>query len=398
MRNEIELLKLQWLARRRFLRTAGAGALALAAGPALLPRLSRPARAESGTIRMLGVTTVALPDWSQFEADTGLKMEFTPIDDNPGLWLHEVKANDAGDRYDILAQLSGIYKFVSDEGYIMPVDLGQMPNAAGASKDVMESPLTQTKDGVTWGVPLIFNADTFGYFPAILDEPRPPELVSWDLIFDNQKTLGRVGLDDSFFTISMCAGYMKGAWIADIGNPANLTSSEAATVADYLIERKKAGQFRTFWSTYEEQVSLFVNGEVDAATCWEPGVKDAQRQGADVVYASTREGYDKWMILAFIPTQVKDRGNLADVYRALDWFLGGAYSAEIAGLRGYGTGRPDLGLAYARENNWTDEQIAVINDNITKVTQKFAHPLFFDDGFPDDIEAYEREMDRFRNS
>ena len=134
MSNEIELLKLQWLARRCFLRTAGAGALALAAGPALLPRLSRPARAESGTIRMLGVTTVALPDWSQFEADTGLKMEFTPIDDNPGLWLHEVKANDAGDRYDILAQLSGIYKFVSDEGYIMPVDLGQMPNAAGASQ------------------------------------------------------------------------------------------------------------------------------------------------------------------------------------------------------------------------------------------------------------------------
>ena len=398
MSNDIDLLKLQWLARRRFLRNAGASALALAAGPALLPGLSRPARAASGTIRMLGVTTVALPDWSQFEADTGLKMEFTPIDDNPGLWLHEVKANDAGDRFDIFAQLSGIYKFVADEGYLIPIDQSQMPNWAGASRDVMESPLTTTNDGVVWGVPLVFNADTFGYFPEILNEPRPPEAVSWDLIFDNQKTLGRVGLDDSFYTIVQAACYLKWHKLADIGNPANLSASEASTVADFLIERKKAGQFRTFWATYEEQVSLFVNGEVDAATCWEPGVKDAQTQGADVVYSTTHEGYDKWMISAFIPSQVTDRGNLADVYRALNWFLGGAYAAEIAGLRGYGTARPDLGLEYAAQNNWTDEQVAVIHENIAKVETKFAHPLFYDDGFPDDIEAYEREMDRFRNS
>ena len=129
-----------------------------------------------------------------------------------------------------------------------------------------------------------------------------------------------------------------------------------------------------------------------------PGVKDAQRQGADVEYATTHEGYAKWMIAGFIPTQVKDRGNIANVYKALDWFLGGAYAAEIAGLRGYATARPDLALEYAAANNWTDEQIQVINDNIHKVDVKFAHPEWWDSGVPQHLAAFEREMDRFRSA
>ena len=369
-----------------------------AASAAPLAMQSSSARAEDNVIRMMGVTTVALPDWSQFEADTGLKMEFTPIDDNIGHFYHEVKANDAGDRHDIFAQLTGVHRSLSEEGYIMPIDGAQMELWSGVSKDVSENPLLRGTTG-QWGVPLVFNADTFGYFPEVLNEPRPPEAVSYDLVFNNEKTLGRVGLDDSFFTLTWAGGYMKGAGFApDIGNPSDMTPEEAKTVADFLIERKKAGQFRAFWATYEEQVSLFVNREVDAALCWEPGVKDAQAQGADVEYATTHEGYSKWMIAGFIPTQAKERGNLEKVYKALNWFLGGAYAAEIAGLRGYGTARPDLGLQYAAENNWTEEQTQVIHENIHKIKVKFAHPEWWDSGVPEHLGAFEREMDRFRNA
>ena len=383
------------LGRRRFLTHTGALA---AASAAPLAMKSRPAEAQDNVIRMMGVTTVALPDWSQFEADTGLKMEFTPIDDNIGHFYHEVKANDAGDRHDIFAQLTGVHKSLSEEGYIMPIDGTQMELWSGVSKDVSENPLLRGTTG-QWGVPLVFNADTFGYFPEVLNEPRPPEAVSYDLVFNNEKTLGRVGLDDSFFTLTWAGGYMKGAGFApDIGNPADMTPEEAATVADFLIERKKAGQFRAFWATYEEQVSLFVNREVDVALCWEPGVKDAQAQGADVEYATTHEGYSKWMIAGFIPTQAKERGNLENVYKALNWFLGGAYSAEIAGLRGYGTARPDLGLQYAADNDWTDEQAQVIHENMHKIKVKFAHPEWWDSGVPQHLDAFEREMDRFRNA
>ena len=61
-------------------------------------------------IRMMGVTTVALPDWSQFEADTGLKMEFTPSMTTSGTSTTRWKANDAGDRHDIFAQLTGVHR------------------------------------------------------------------------------------------------------------------------------------------------------------------------------------------------------------------------------------------------------------------------------------------------
>jgi spermidine/putrescine-binding protein len=218
------------------------------------------------------------------------------------------------------------------------------------------------------------------------------------VVFDNEKTKGMVALDDSFFTLQHCAAYLKFNKLAEIGNPGNLTASECQTIANYLIDRKKAGQFRTFWVTYDEQVSLLVNQEVAAETAWEPAAKEARAQGVDVEYAWTVEGYDKWMINAFIPKQAEQRGNLEQIYKALDWFLGGAYAAQIAVLRGYVTPRSDLGKAYAESTGWTAEQVGQIGETIDKLEKKFAHELYWNSGWPDDIEAYEREMSRFKNA
>ena len=384
------------LSRRRFLKRMGK--LAATAGAGMLAIKPPHARAADNVIRVMGVTTVALPDWSQFEADTGLKMEFTPIDADIGPFFHEVKANDAGDRYDIFATGSGVYRSLSEEGYILPIDTSRLPLWAGASREFRENPMIMGAGGTAWSVPLVFNADSFGYFPKVLNEPRPPEPVSFDLIFDNKKTLGYVGLDDSYFTLTVAANFMKWRKLAEIGHPAEMTPKECRTVADYLIERKKARQFRVFWATYEEHVGLFVNREVRAQMCWEPGIKDARRQGADVEYATTHEGYGKWMISGFIPTQVKDRGNIENVYKALNWFLTGAYAAEIAGLRGYGTVRPDLGLKYAKDRKWSAQRISVIENNIHKIEVKFAHPNWWDHGVPKYLDSLERQMDRFRNA
>ena len=391
-----EIGKYLELSRRRFLKRVGT--LAAATGTSGLAIRPRHARAADNVIRVMGITTVALPDWSQFEADTGLRMEFTPIDADMGPFYHEVKANDAGDRYDIFAKEIGVHRSLSGEGYILPIDTSRMPLWAGAAKEVKESPLLAGTGGTQWGVPLVLNADSFGYFPTVLNEPRPPEPVSYDLCFDNQKTLGHVGLDDSYFTVIVAANFMKWRGLAEIGDPAEMTPKECKVVADYLIERKKAGQFRVFSATYEEQVALFVNREVRAQMCWEPGIKDARRQGADVEYATTHEGYAKWMIAGFIPAQVKERGNIENVYEALNWFLSGAYAAEVAVLRGYGTSRPDLGLEYAREHNWSEERIGMIEENIHKIKVKFAHPSWWDPGDAIHLDAYEREMDRFRNA
>ena len=385
----VQYLNLYRTGRRGFLGGVAASALALAAGPTLV----RPTKAAEGTIRVMGIATFALTDWSQFEADTGLKMEFTQIDDAPGSFLHEVKANDAGDRFDIFCFLSGIYPFINKEHIIRP-DPTRMPNWTGINDDVKHSQLLGGAE--PWGIPLIFNADAFGYFPEVLNEPRPPERVSWDLIFDSQKTLGRVGVDDSIFMLMWAGAYLKLKGLAEINDIANLTESECMTAADYLIERKKAGQFRASWATYEEQVSFFVNREVDASPCWEPGVRDARRQGADVEWATAHEGHAKWMISAFVPVQVRDRGNEEEVYRALNWFVGGAYSAEINVLRGYGSARPDLGIEYARKHDWSADKIEAIEAKLSDIKLKYAEP--WNSGIPDRLDIYERENARFKRA
>jgi len=383
--------------RRQFLRRSAVGALTLAA-PAIITSRSGTARAEENTIRILGVTTVAPSDWSGFEKATGLKVEFTPMDDQIGVFLHEVMANDAGDRYDLFAAFSGPFVTLAESGHILPVDGSRLNNWSGVAENVRKSPLIMGGEGAVWSMPMVMNADSFAYFPELLGLPRPPEPVSWGLLYDDEKTKGQVALDDSWFTLQNCAAYLKWHKLANIDVPGNLTPSECETVADFLIERKAAGQFRTMWGTYDEQVALLLNREVVAETAWEPAVKEAQAQGADVAYAWTIEGYDKWMINAFIPAQVKDRGNLDQVYTALDYFLGGEYAAEIAVLRGYVTPRTDLGIAYARENGWSDEKTAEIQDNVDKLEKKFASELFWNPGWPDHTEAYERAMSRFKNA
>ena len=58
-----------------------------------------------------------------------------------------------------------------------------------------------------------------------------------------------------------------------------MTRDEAKVVVDYLIERKKAGQFRTLHSAFEEQVQLLTNKEVVIINCWEPATREAQIHG-----------------------------------------------------------------------------------------------------------------------
>jgi spermidine/putrescine-binding protein len=317
--------------------------------------------------------------------------------DDPGVFYNDVMVNDAGDRFDIYLSLAGVQQTLAEGGWVLPIDGSRLKNWAGVSSDVKDIPLLKPDaEGQNWGVPIYMNADTFGYFPADLDEPRPPDPVSWGLIFDSEKTMGRVSIDDNYFSLSWAAGYMKAAGLADISDSANMTASEVETVADYMIERKKAGQFRNLWNTYDDQISNFVNGEVLAMRCWEPAVKDARGQGLDVVYAVTDEFYIKWMQAAFIPSQAEDR-NLDEIYTAIDWLLGGGYAATLTPLRGYVTSRPDLGLQYAREMSMGDDVVASMEENLFKIEVKFAQPEFWFSGVPDTLAEHERHMARFKN-
>ena len=58
-----------------------------------------------------------------------------------------------------------------------------------------------------------------------------------------------------------------------------MTPAEIKTVVDFLIEKKKAGQFRVIWSSFEQSVNLLTSREVYVMDCWEPMVFVAKKKG-----------------------------------------------------------------------------------------------------------------------
>jgi putative spermidine/putrescine transport system substrate-binding protein len=384
--------------RRQFLKGVAATGSLLTAPAIITTPIRRPrAAAQPGTIRVLAGPTVALEDWSVFERETGLKMDFEPFHvDDVGALYHEVMANEIGERIDIISVLAGVHKGLVEEGWVMPLDTSKMPNYAGISEDIRRNPLLYAGDDKDWGIPIYMNADSFGYFPEQLELPRPPEGLSWDLLLNSEDTLGRCAIDGQYLTLMYGGMYLKTRGMAEIGDPANMSPSEAEVATDFLIERKQAGQFRTLWETYDDQVANFVNQEALVQRCWEPAVHEARRQGVDVEYAYCDDFYVHWMHASFIPIQAQDRENLDEIYQALNWFMDGSYAAELAVLRGYAASRPDLGLAYARENDWSEEEIGRVKENLDKIERKFSNPNFWITGLPDELEAHEFHMARFK--
>lgn len=388
------------ISRRKFLNNAGLALSAAAAGQTLFPRGARAAGAASGSdnvIRVLGVVTAAPKSWEAFEKATGFTVEWTPIADDAGIFLHEMMANDAGERYDIVTCFSGTYEILADQGLLMPIETAKLSNWGGLPEPIKRA--TQMKDaGNAWSIPVLLNADSFAYSYTDLGEPEPPNEVSWKILYDDQRTMGKVAIDNGIFAITCCAIYLKYHGLVEISDIANMTRSECNSVADYLIERKKAGQFRTLYKSYDEQVQLLANREVLAETCWEPAALDAKSKGLDVAYAYAIEGYDKWSQNLMVPAQVTDRGGSEKTYALIDYFMGGAYAAEKSASEGYVTPRPDLGLAFAEGNGWSVEEIDAIRVSIEKVDKKFIKDLFWNPGYFNNLEYYENAMAKFKNA
>ena len=386
--------------RRAVLKGTAAAGVAIAGAPMVARGLIRQAKASSkpGVIRFRAAGTTATPgDWSRFEKETGLKMEASVEKDDTALFINDVINNDAGDRFDLFLSLAGAQQPLQEGGFILPVDASRLKNWAGVSQDVRDMPLLKPVGGQNWGVPIYMNADSFGYFAGELNEPRPPGEVSWDLAFNSEKTLGRVSLDDNFFTLSWAGAYLKVKGLAPIDDPANMTAEEVRATADFLIERKRAGQFRNLWATFDDQVANFVNHEVLVQRSWEPAVNEAQRQGLDVHYAAVPndEFYIKWMQAAFIPAQAEDR-NLDEIYTAIDWLLSGSYAAQLTPLRGYVTSRPDLGLELAKAE--IPDAVPELEKGVFKINKKFATNLFWFSGLPDTLQEHQQQMERFKNA
>jgi putative spermidine/putrescine transport system substrate-binding protein len=389
------------LSRRDMLKSiAATGALALG-GTFGLNRLAN--AAASSTVRAYGVTTAQLKDWSILQKSTGLKMEYVGSGNDVGVFMRDVMASQMGNKVDLFIFEGGTQNILGPQGAYLVIDeknpelklWQRTPDTWKRSQTVLGS------DGKQYGVPVIGNADSFGYFPDKLGiNPDGSADVSWKMMFDDDRTRGRVGYDKTWnYSIGVAALYLNSTGKAKIVNPADPSPAEAKTVVDFLVARKKAGQFRTLVSSFEEQIQLLSNHEVDILNCWEPAVREANLKLGDgkTRYAYTNEGYYKWGHGAYIASQAKDRGNMNTIYKMLNYFLDGEYRALQARDRGYAGPNMDLAVKYAGASGWKQEDIDNLKATQQKVDRKFTKP-FVSTTTPSHSDAIEEEWQRFLNA
>ena len=57
----------------------------------------------------------------------------------------------------------------------------------------------------------------------------------------------------------------------------NMTRGDRQDGRQILIELKKSGHFRAFWTTFDESVNLMASGEVVMQSMWSPAVTPCAR-------------------------------------------------------------------------------------------------------------------------
>ena len=377
---------------KQSLALAGAGLTSLAPW--------RRAMAAAGTIEF-GDIGVGDPngDWSKYTAASDWNVNLVAFGNAPSAVLNVLLAGGGAQTYDIINIVGGMQKPLVENDLVEALDTSKMPNWGSntyigqyLAKGTPGFDFIGYNDGI-YGVPSVLQGDSFAYLP----EATGGALDSYGALFD-PKFKGYVALEDNYTTAGQkTALYLKQSGLATIDKPHDLTESELKTVIDFLIEKKKEGQFRVIWSSFEQSVNLLVNKEVHVMDCWEPMVFVAKSKGVDAVYADPKEGYLLWAMAAYIvknADRAPERQEAA--YKLLDFMLGGWYGATITGARGYMT-NPQA-AEYAKNNpaEFPKEQadkIAAIDAN---VKSKFDKGGTWQNRWPTNVELYESEWARFK--
>jgi len=214
-------------------------------------------------------------------------------------------------------------------------------------------------------LPITQGVDCFGYHGSLRERIGPEEPESWSWLLDS-RLRGHVALvADPVLGMIEAALATEAADGVRFGNIANLAIEEIDHVVDGLIQRKKKGHFKGFWSDSEESAWLMRRGGVLAQSIFGPTVQRLRGEGFPLVIANAIEGARGWHSDLSISTMT--RGELLEAaYAYADWWLSG-YPGAAVSRQGYYTILPETAkphLSAAEWGYWYDGQEAseVLND------------------------------------
>ena len=208
---------------------------------------------------------------------------------------------------------------------------------------------TEFADGPTgWatGIPTVYNADTLGIRPDLLGR----EIESWAELL-NPEFKGRTALVDvPSIGIMDAAMAIEARGDIKYGDKGNMTQEEIDKTIEILIDAKRNGQFRAFWTTFDESVNLMASGEVVLQSMWSPAVTAVRSRDIACYYVPLKEGYRAWAS-CIAPMAHLDGLKLDAAYEYLNWYQSGWQGAFIA-KQGYYTSVPETAKQFMTENEW----------------------------------------------
>ncbi|HWK45210.1 MAG TPA: PotD/PotF family extracellular solute-binding protein [Stellaceae bacterium] len=195
-------------------------------------------------------------------------------------------------------------------------------------------------------LPTITNADTLGIRPDLIGRP----VTSWaDLISPDFK--GKTALQDNP-TVGVIDVAMAVEARGDVkyGNKGNMTRAEIDKTIDLMMEIKRSGQFRSFWTSFDQSVNLMASGEVVIQSMWSPAVTAVRTRGIDCVFQPLKEGYRGW---GYSLGMMKHLSGLKRdcALEYINWYTSGFAGAFVA-REGYYSAQPDNAKKFMTDAEW----------------------------------------------
>jgi len=195
-------------------------------------------------------------------------------------------------------------------------------------------------------IPTTYNADTLGIRPDLVGKP----IDSWAALLDPEFAGKAAILNIPSIGIMDAAMAIEARGDITYGDKGNMTREEIDFTIAKLIEAKRAGQFRAFWSNFQESVNLMASGEVIIQSMWSPAVTAVRTQGIPCIYQPLKEGYRAWASGFGLPRTIEGRKEDA-AYEFINWFLSGWAGAHLS-KQGYYPAVLDTAKEYMEPYEW----------------------------------------------
>ena len=173
-------------------------------------------------------------------------------------------------------------------------------------------------------IPTIYNADTLGIRPDLVGRP----VNNWrDLVDPAFKGKSAI-INIPSIGIMDAAMIMESLGTMKYGDKGNMTKPEIDQTIAFLIQKKKEGQFRAFWKSFQESVDLMSSGEVVIQSMWSPAVTAVRSKGIACVFQPLAEGYRGWGGGLGIAKHLTGLERDA-AYEYINWYLAGWTGAYL---------------------------------------------------------------------